>query len=191
MPDGAKANWRVWSLFCVPDKPSVDLIPGGWDRCRLRTQHWEPPVSAILSVRRAIEIFSSAPSWCSDCRNTRPQIRGIRSDLRHAKRNDVRSRGHDDVLLSIHHVSHGRCPQGLVHVKVPKCFTGPRVNRRQRAVVVAKKHHASRGREDTSRAMARSDLRNFPRDLSSLHIDCPQEFLMGLAGDTPRCAAIE
>jgi hypothetical protein len=41
----------------------------------------------------------------------KPQIRGIWSDLWQAKDDDIRPRGNSDVLLSIDHVSHGRCPQ--------------------------------------------------------------------------------
>src|SRR5258705_50596 len=51
--------------------------------------------------------------------------RGLVGD---GQRDDVRPRGHRDVLLSVEHVGHGRGLPGLIRLEGPETFAGFRVD---------------------------------------------------------------
>ena len=108
-----------------------------------------------------------------------------------AERQEDVARRHADVLLAIHHVSHGAGFPTLAGVEVPEELMGLGVGGHEGAVAIAVEDQAAGSRHQAAAQDAAADIRNLPGHLAGLNIDGLEEFAAGFAGSAARASAVE
>src|SRR6266545_2840661 len=103
-----------------------------------------PPSTLTLSAARALGARTMMTATKSNLlRSISPPARrappptSARAIVRDGQRDDVRPRGHGDVLLSVERIGHGRGLPGLIRLEPPERLAGLRIDRHQTAPVLA------------------------------------------------------
>lgn len=106
-----------------------------------------------------------------------------------SERDDVRTGGDRDELLTVKLVGHRRCVPVGVRLKRPEPVAGRGVGRGKRSAVVSEENQSRRRRKRAAPRRASARLREFPFPIPCLQIDCVQQSLRLRSGVDALCAA--